>query len=145
MFVDRRTILFGASALALLPRRPAGAAEASVRIPFTLTGSRVLVDCTLQGSAPQRFVLDTGGTIGLLDMRVVEALNLRRLGYSPLGLKNRAGNYPIYAVKDLVFGGQVRQPVAAFAGIKDFNFGDGAVESLAAGNLRAQPLRLALE
>lgn len=134
--IGRRSLLIGAAAAAVAPRAFAQGVD-PVRIPFTLTDSRVLVDCMIAGRGPYRFVLDTGGTIGLLDARFVRELGLRRIGESPLGLRGERGVYPVHEAPELVFGGVVRQPSAAFAAVTGFNFGDGAVGSLAAGVLSA--------
>jgi hypothetical protein len=91
----------------------------------------------LAGRGPHRFVLDTGGTIGLIDARFARELRLPRIGQAPLALGGRQGNYDLHEVRDLVFGGVARQPSAAFAAINGFNFGDDAVGSLAAGVLTA--------
>jgi hypothetical protein len=136
--ISRRTALGGLAASALLPRAALAMQDpAPVRIPFTLTETRILVDCMVAGRGPFRFVLDTGGTIGLLDARFVRELGLRRIGESPLTLHGRRGSYSIHEAPELVFGGVIRQPSAAFAAVSDFSFGDGAVGSLAAGVLSA--------
>jgi hypothetical protein len=134
--IHRRMFLVGAGVAASLPRI-ARAEEAIWRIPVTLTDTRVMVECGLAGHGPFPFVFDTGGTIGLIDMKLVETLKLRKLGPSTLALRGARKPYPIYEATDLVFGGQLRQPSAAFAGVEKFNFRDGAVGSLAAGMLTA--------
>lgn len=134
--IGRRALLFGAAAAAAAPRAFAQG-SAPIRIPFTLTDQRVIVECTVAGRGPYRFVLDTGGTIGLLDARFVRELGLRRVGESPLGLRGGRARYPVHEAPELVFGGVVRQPSAAFAAVDDFSFGDCAVGSLAAGVLSA--------
>jgi hypothetical protein len=136
MPIDRRMFLLGAGLAVSLPRR-ALAAEATWHVPVTLTDTRVLVDCTIAGHGPFHFVLDTGGTIGLIDTKLVETLKLRKLGPSTLALRGARKPYPIYEATEVVFGGQLRQPSAAFAGVDNFNFRDGAVGSLAAGMLTA--------
>jgi hypothetical protein len=135
---DRRGVLFGMGTAALLPGASIGAdASDVIRIPITLATSRIFVDCALQGSAPYRFVLDTGGTIGLINLALAKQLKLSPLGQSRLGIRNAQGLYPIYEARDVVFGGVVRQPSAVFAGIEKFGFGEDAVGSLAAGVLTA--------
>jgi hypothetical protein len=145
MTVARRNFLIGAGLAALLPPRLAQAAGSPIRIPVTLTNGRVLVDCAIAGHGPYRFVLDTGGTIGLIDMKLAKALKLRGLGTSMLGLSTGRRQYPIFEAPDVEFGGQVRQPSAVFAGVDGFPFGDGAVGSLAAGVLTAVDGELDLE
>lgn len=135
---DRRGVLLGMGTAAVLPAASFGADRADViRIPITLGPSRIFVDCALQGSAPYRFVLDTGGTIGLITLALAKQLKLSPLGQSRLGIRNAQGLYPIYEARDVVFGGVVRQPSAVFAGIEKFGFGGDAVGSLAAGVLTA--------
>ncbi|MCJ2184763.1 aspartyl protease family protein, partial [Novosphingobium sp. 1949] len=115
-----------------------------LRVPVRVEGSRVLVDCTLDGKGPWPFVLDTGGTIGLLSMKMAKGLGLDYLGDTRLSLAVGKLAYPVYKVTDLSFGGAVRQGEAAFAGVRDFNFGQGAVGSLAAGVLSTLPSELDL-
>lgn len=138
MRIGRREVLAGAAmAVASAGVRPTRAAEAPIVVPIALSEGRVLVSCTIGDGGPELFVLDTGGTIGLIDEAFAERLKLRRIGSSRLALVRGTRDYPIYAVENLVFGGAVRQPVAAFAGVEGFGFGDGAVGSLAAGVLTA--------
>jgi hypothetical protein len=136
LYLGRRTFLAGAIALAGAPRAFAQQAG-PVRIPFTLSDSRVLVECTLAGRGPYRFVLDTGGTIGLVDQRFVREMRLPRVGQAPLALRGIRRAYELHEVRDLAFGGVVRQQSAVFAAVGDVNFGDDAVGSLAAGVLSA--------
>ena len=60
--VDRESVLAAAAAAAVaaVPRAYAQDSE-PIRIPYTLTDSRVLADCTVAGRGPFRIVLDTGG------------------------------------------------------------------------------------
>lgn len=132
--VDRRTFFVGAGATALFART-ARAALPPYRIPITLTDTRVLVDCTIAGNGPYRFVMDTGGTIGLIELKLARQLKLKMLGSSRLALRQGNQAYPIFAVPDLAFGGQVRQPLSAIAGVDVVNFREGAVGSIAAGAL----------
>jgi hypothetical protein len=136
MLIDRRHLLAGAGAAALLPRL-AHAAGPPLSIPITLTDSRVLVDCTIGEHGPYRFVFDTGGTIGLIELALAKQLKLKQLGTSMLGLKQGRKAYPIFAVPDLAFGGRARQPMSVIAGVDVVNFRDGAVGSIAAGALTA--------
>lgn len=136
MPVRRRTFLAGIGTAAAMPRALAQSAD-FVRVPFTLTDQRVLVECTIAGRGPFRFVVDTGGTIGLIEARFVGQLGLRRVGESRLELRGRPAVYPIHEAADLVFGGAMRQPSAAFAAVETVNFGDGAIGSLAAGVMSA--------
>jgi len=138
MRITRRNIVIGAGAAALLPGRALRAqASEPWRIPITLTDTRVLVDCSIAGKGPLRFVIDTGGTIGLIETKLAETLRLRKLGPSTLALRGARRPYPIYEATDFVFGGQLRQPSATFAAVDHINFRDGAVGSLAAGVLTA--------
>lgn len=134
--IGRRALLIGATAAVAAPRAFAQGVD-PIRVPFTLTDSRVIVECMVAGRGPYRFVLDTGGTIGLLEARVVRELGLRRIGESPLAVRAARTPYPVHEAPELVFGGVLRQASAAFAAISDFGFGDGAVGSLAAGVLSA--------
>jgi hypothetical protein len=135
LILQRRAFLAGAIALAGRPQRAFAQHAGPVRIPLTVTESRVLVDCTVAGRGPYRFVLDTGGTIGLLDRGFVREMGFRRIGEAPLALRGERRSYDLHEVRDLVFGGIVRQQSAAFAAVAGFNFGDNAVGSLAAGVL----------
>ncbi len=140
MKFDRR-LLLGASLSTLVLR--AGrlrAAEAPagpdpIRVPVRLSGRRVLVDCTLNGKGPWPFVLDTGGTIGLIDEERAGDIGLVVVGKSRLMLTIGHKGYPIYGARRIGFGGVIEQKDAAFAGVRDFKFGQGAIGSLAAGVL----------
>lgn len=137
MPVDRRAVIAGGAAAALLPWSVARAADEPLRIPLTLTDNRVLVDCSIDGQGPYHFVVDTGGTIGLIDLKLATALRLRSLGTSVLGLTIGRRPYPIFEARNVVFGGKARQPSAAFAGVENFHFGNETVGSLAAGVITA--------
>lgn len=118
----------------------AGTARAALppfRIPITLTDTRVLVDCMIGDHGPYRFVFDTGGTIGLIQLALAQQLKLKSLGAASLALQQGRRAYPIFEVPDLSFGGQVRQPLSVIAGVDSVNFRDGAVGSIAAGALTA--------
>lgn len=134
MPVDRRVFLAGAGATAAMSTI-ARAATAPYRIPITLTDTRVLVDCTIGGQGPFRFVLDTGGTVGLIELGLARQLKLQQMGSSFLQLKQGRKDYPIFVVPDLAFAGRVRQPVSTIAGVDVVNFREGAVGSIAAGAL----------
>lgn len=135
MPLDRRRFIAATSAFAVVPFYQISASTADVAIPIRLTERRVLVDCSIGASGPYPFVLDTGGTIGLLQLALAERLRLRKVGDSNLALLQGRKAYPIYEAKDFAFGGLLRQPSAAFAGVDNVGFGDGAVGSLAAGTL----------
>ncbi|MCJ2186956.1 PDZ domain-containing protein [Novosphingobium beihaiensis] len=141
MPIDRRTFVScagGAALAGLVPPQAAWAvsgAGGTIDIPIHLTPGRVLVSCMADGEGPFPFVFDTGGTVGLIDMKLVEALKLKRVGGSRLSLSIGTKVFPIYEVRDLIFGGKVRQPSAVFAGVKNFGFGEGVRGSLAAGVL----------
>ncbi len=136
MAINRRTFLAATGTMAAMPASMR-AQTPPYRIPITLTNARVLVDCTVGEHGPYRFVFDTGGTIGLIEQSLAQELKLRKLGSSILGLKQGRKAYPIYVVQDLAFGGQVRQPVSAIAGVDNVSFLEGAVGSIAAGALTA--------
>jgi hypothetical protein len=138
MPIARRDVIMGAGAAALLPAAALKAqAGQSWRIPITLTDTRVQVECSIAGKGPLPFVIDTGGTIGLIETKLAETLRLRKLGATTLALRGARKPYPIYEATDFVFGGQLRQPSATFAAVDHINFRDGAVGSLAAGVLTA--------
>jgi hypothetical protein len=136
MRADRRVFLAGAGAATVLGG-VARAAMTPYRIPFTLTDTRVLVDCMIGTRGPFRLVFDTGGTIGLIDLGLARQLKLKQLGTRFLQLKQGRKAYPIYVVPDLAFAGEVRQPVSTIAGVDVVNFLEGAVGSIAAGALTA--------
>lgn len=144
MPVDRRFFLAGAGATAAISGT-ARSATTPYRIPISLTDSRVLVDCTIGSQGPFRFVLDTGGTVGLIELDVARKLKLKQMGSTFLNLHQGAKDYPIFVVPDLAFAGQVRQPVSVIAGVDVVNFMDGAIGSLAAGALTAGDCELDFE
>lgn len=137
MPLPRRQFLGSSLVVLLAPSLPALAADASgvVRIPISLNQRRVLVQCRISGQGPFDFVFDTGGTLGLIDIALARRLHMADHGYANLSLSVGARRYPLYEAKDFVFGDEVRQPSALFAGVENFGFGEGAVGSLAAGVL----------
>lgn len=144
MLIDRRVFVTGAAASGLAAR-PLRAALPPYRIPVLLTDRRVLVECRIAAHGPFRLVLDTGGTIGLLQLQLAHQLGLKQLGTSRLNLQQGRKAYPIFVVQDLTFGDQVRQPVSTIAGVDNVRFLDGAVGSIAAGALTAGDCELDLD
>jgi hypothetical protein len=141
MLIDRRAFLNATVAVLAVPER-ASAALPPYSIPITLTETRVLVDCMIGANGPYSFVFDTGGTIGLIELKLAQQLKLKQLGSSILSLKQGRKTYPIYIVPDLTFGNQVRQPISTIAGVETVNFREGAVGSIAAGALTAADCEL---
>ncbi|MVZ98098.1 hypothetical protein EUU23_10380 [Sphingorhabdus sp. IMCC26285] len=144
MSVDRRAFLAVAGSTPIYAKTAWGSTP-PFRIPIKLTDTRVLVDCTIGPHGPFSFVFDSGGTIGLIELKLAQQLKLKRLGSSFLGLKQGRKAYPIFIVPDLAFGNTVRQPVSTIAGVDVVNFGEGAVGSIAAGALTAGDCELDFE
>jgi len=141
VLMDRRVFLTATVAVLAEPAC-ASAALPPYRIPITLTDTRVLVDCMIGANGPYSFVFDTGGTIGLIELKFAKQLRLKQLGSSILGLRQGRKAYLIFVVPDLTFGNEVRQPISTIAGVETVNFGEGAVGSIAAGALTAADCEL---
>ncbi|MXO97132.1 hypothetical protein GRI34_11965 [Erythrobacter aquimaris] len=137
MKIDRRTFVVSAAGTAALAFSPSAlkAQEAGYTVPIRLTDRRVLIDCFVDDRGPFAFVLDTGGSVGLIDEKAVQVLGLKSVGKSPLRIHGQRRKYDMMLVDSFSFGGVVKQKGALFAATDNVTFHDGAIGSLAAGTL----------
>lgn len=116
-------------------RAQTGAIEAPIR----LENGRVLMDVSLNGEGPFPFAIDTGAEVSGLRLELARRLGLPELRQVRLG--GRA--FPFYGVRDLVFGGVVRQADAGLFGLEGRHL--GAEGLLSAGLLTAIDSELLFE
>lgn len=143
MRLDRRGFLAAAGSSALLAPSLVRANGAPLAVPIRLQDGRVLIDCSIGSNGPWPFVIDTGGTLGLMRNDLVRSLGLRREGQQRLQLRAGRQAYGIYRATDVLFGGVVRQSLVTFAGVDDV-FPANHAGSLPAGIITELPSELAL-
>lgn len=139
--LTRRGLVLSSLALPLAQALPeaARAAGAPVVAAIKLTDQRVTIDAMLNGRGPYTLVLDTGAVVSGVKTSIAQALSLRKL--RDVRLNN--GSYPLYAVDDLVLGGQVRQAGVAMFGLEGAGLGGDGL--LAAGMVTAVDSELDFE
>lgn len=143
MRLDRRDFLAAAGASALFAPSLARASDSPLAVPIRLQDGRVLIDCSIGGNGPWPFVIDTGGTLGLMRNDLVRSLRLRREGQQRLQLRVGREAYGIYRATDVLLGGVVRQSLVTFAGV-DNVFPANHAGSFPAGLVTELPSELAL-
>jgi hypothetical protein len=89
------------------------------------------------GKGHSTFALDTGGIISLIRLNLARQLRLPEVRQVTLGLARGVGQFPLFQVHELTFGGVLRQPNVALAGTDRIRFGEDVSGSLAAGVLTA--------
>lgn len=109
----------------------ARAAGAPIVAKIKLTDNRVIIGAMLNGHGPYALILDTGAIVSGVNDSLAESLKLRKL--RDVRLNNRP--FPLYAVDELVLGGQIRQSGVAMFGLEGLNLGGEGL--LAAGMLTA--------
>lgn len=129
--LSRRRLVQSSLALSLASALPARAAGAPVVAKIRLTEQRVLIDAMLNGHGPHTFILDTGAIVSGLKDELARSLKLKKL--RDVRLNNRP--FPLYAVDDLVLGGQVHQAGVAMFGLEGVSLGGEGL--LAAGMVTA--------
>lgn len=139
--LSRRRLMLSSLALPLAQLTPAAsrAAGAPIVASIRLTEQRVLIDAMLNGRGPYSLVLDTGAVVSGVKASVAQALSLRKL--RDVALNGRP--FPLYAVDDLVLGGQVRQAGVAMFGLPGETLGGDGL--LAAGMVTAVDSELDFE
>ncbi len=118
---------------------PALAAGRVIAAPITLNDKRILLDVAIGGQGPYPFVIDSGGALSLIRESLAQELNLKRVRTIQLNGKSS----PIYAAKDVVLGGALRQPDVMFGGVDGARLGGQG--SLASGLLTAGDCELDLD
>lgn len=143
MRLDRRDFLAATGAGALFAPSLVRADGGALAAPIRLQDGRVLIDCTIGTNGPWPFVIDTGGTLGLMRNDLVRSLRLRKQGQQRLQLRVGAQPYGIYEASDMRLGGVVPQSRVTFAGVDNI-FPANHAGSLAAGIITELPSELAL-
>jgi serine protease Do len=135
---NRRQLAAGALGLAFLPR--GARAQQPAVAAIGLVGQRVLIQAELNGRGPFPFVIDTGSVYTGIREALARELGLRASGAIRL---NQDKLHPVYAVRDLVLGGGVRQRNVGFFGLQDGNLGGEGL--IAAGLLTSLDSELDFE
>lgn len=137
--ISRRTLLAALTASGLLPTAALRAATARppVIIPIALEEGRVLVACGVAGQGPFFFAMDTGGVVSLIRDDLAQRLRLAKKTSANLGIGGKGRSYPIYAGRDFIIGGGLRDEDVALAGTERVSFGQDVSGSLAAGTMTA--------
>lgn len=132
--LKRRDVLAGAGGLAVMPwlAGRVAAADAPVIVPMALDG-RVIVACGINGAGPYFFMIDTGGTMSLIDDALARELKLQTIASQRLSGVGGAANAAVYRARDLVIGGTLRLPDVVFDGTEGSGFGKDVRGTLAAG------------
>lgn len=118
--MDRRDVLRMAAASLALPltsRLRAANPEPILTGRIELRGQRVVMPVAFgESGTPLPFLIDTGTVVSIIDDALARELRLTRTGTTNLGGIGGPGTYPLYLAREVVVGGAVRQPSAAFAG-----------------------------
>lgn len=142
MHINRRTFLASATAATLLtPTRLS--AQLPLGAPVRVQDGRVLMDCAFANGRRFPFVIDTGGTLGLIRADLVRAMDMRRIGAQRLRLRTGYRPYDIYEAREFLLGGVIRQASITFAAVEGI-FPPDHAGSLPAGILTELPSELAL-
>ncbi|EIZ77452.1 hypothetical protein WSK_3984 [Novosphingobium sp. Rr 2-17] len=111
---------------------------------ISLLDGRVVMSITIAGKGPYLFMIDTGGTGGLIDAELAQELQLQSTG--PVARRGVGGKAILasYIARDVVFGGGARQPTVSLAAIAG-GFGPRVRGTLAAGILTSVDSDLDIE
>ncbi|TPG17605.1 hypothetical protein EAH87_12920 [Sphingomonas koreensis] len=132
--ISRRSVVAGigmGAALPLLATR-AAAAEAPIIVPIAVD-DRVLVACGINGSDPYFFMIDTGGTMSLIDNDLARDLKLTVVASERLRGIGGDENSALYRAHTLSIGGQLHLSDVVFNGRDGHGLGRDVRGTLAAG------------
>jgi len=134
--LKRRDVLAGAGALAVMPwlAGRALAAEAPVVVPIAL-GARVIVACGINGAGPYFFMIDTGGTMSLIEDALARELKLPTIANQRIKGVGGGAAAAVYRARELAIGGTLRLPDVVFNGTEGGGFGKDIRGTLAAGTV----------
>jgi serine protease Do len=138
--ITRRMAVAGIGAAALAPlwaARAAAADDAPAVVPIAVQGSRVLVAIGIDGQGPFFFLIDTGGTVSLIDTALARQLQLPIVARTVLSGAGGKQSAAIYKASEVLIGAVVRERDLAFNGVEGFGFGKDIRGTLAAGALTA--------
>jgi hypothetical protein len=129
--LSRRRLVQSSLALSLAGALPARAAGAPIVAKIKLIGDRVIIGAMMNGQGPYPLIVDTGAVVSGLNASLIDRLKLRKL--RDVRLNNRP--FALYAVDDMVLGGQIRQSGVAMFSLENVNLGGEGL--LAAGMVTA--------
>ncbi len=128
--LSRRQLALSALALSAAGPVRAEGPSGPVEVPIRLNDQRVLIDVMLEGHGPYPFIIDTGAMVSGVRVGLARELKLQQRGSVPM---NGGTLFPMFLLKDLVFGGVLRQQGVALLGLRDLRLGSDGL--LAAGML----------
>lgn len=134
--ISRRTTLAGIGAGLLMPGLlgRASAAPSPIAVPITID-DRVLVACGINGAGPYFFMIDTGGTMSLIDNALASDLKLATFAAARIRGVGGAANTAVYRAHRLSIGGELDLADVAFNGIDGGGLGKDVRGTLAAGTV----------
>lgn len=136
--LSRRDALGGMGAALALPwlaGRAAAAGDAPIVVPIALDSQRVIVACGINGTGPYFFMIDSGGTMSLIDEALARELSLPAIASSRIRGVGGAANAAVYRTHDFLIGGVLQQHDLIFHGADGAGFGADIRGTLAAGAL----------
>lgn len=93
-------------------------AEGAPAARFRFEGQRVLLPVTLDGQGPYDFVFDTGAVISGIRLDLARTLKLQEVRQVKLGFGGPGRRFPLYAARNVVIGGNIRQAEMAVFGLE---------------------------
>ena len=138
--ISRRSALLGMGAGLVAPwiAGRAVAADGPLVVPIAIQGPRILVAVGIDGQGPFFFLIDTGGTLSLIDNALARQLKLPVVsGHLIRGGNGKSTSSALYRAREVSIGNVVRDGNLAFNGVDGFGFGEDIRGTLAAGALTA--------
>lgn len=136
MRTTRRELLGASGALAVsgsaMGRALAATAAAPIVSKIALADGRVWMAAMIEKHGPYLFVVDTGGTVSLIDDGLARSLKLKTDGRSRLQGVGGISEMPWYKAGDVLLGNGIRFPDMMFAGTRA-NLGKDAAGTFGAG------------
>ena len=129
----RRGVLqcVGASALAI-----SAGVKAQIRavaVPLRFGKTRLLVDATIDGGAPNPIIIDTGAHVSVISREFARARRLSSVGRLPASIGGRRDVYDLVQARKMVLSGGVDVGTVAFAVVQPTTLGDEAPASISGG------------
>lgn len=135
--ITRRALGLSFAALGLTAA-PALARRGSIAVPITV-GERVLMDVHLNGEGPFPFAVDTGAVVSGVRQAIADRLRLPKVR----DVRLNGATFPLHSLREIVFGGAVRQENAVLFGLEGERLGADGL--LAAGLLTTYDSELDFE
>ncbi|MGN6377181.1 MAG: aspartyl protease family protein [Sphingomonas sp.] len=133
--ISRREAVAGLGACMVLPglAGTAAAAKGPLIVPIGLAERRVLVAVAIDGTGPYLFMIDTGGTLSLIEDALAHDLKLPVVDSSAIRGVGGTARSALYRVAELSIGQVLSERNLAFHGVGGGGFGKDVRGTLAAG------------